>query len=102
MKTIQELEQEYDFEFEKIEETIKKEKAKRVLLQFPDGIKPYADLIVNELKNRCKNVEFFIWLGSCFGACDIPIETQGNVDLVVQFGHTAWDFEQASNVKVLD
>ena len=85
-KTIKELEKEYDFEFDKIVKTIKQKKAKLVLLQFPDGIKPYATTIVDELEGRT-SATFFIWLGSCFGACDIP-KVDEQVDLIVQFGHS--------------
>ena len=92
-KTIKELEQEYDFELGKIEKEVKKGRCKRVLLQFPDGIKPYATVIVEELEKRCLKTEFLIWFGSCFGACDVPVEAERlKVDLIVQFGHTAWEF----------
>jgi len=88
-KSISEIEEEYDLELDKIVKTIKKQKAKRVLLQFPDGMKPYSTAIVDELESRLKNVEFLIWLGSCFGACDTPnLPKEMKVDLVVQFGHT--------------
>jgi len=94
-KSFAEIEKEYELEIEKIVKTIKKEKAKTVLLQFPDGLKPYSTVIADELEKRLKEqkikAEIFIWLGSCFGACDIPIEV-GNIkpkiDLIVQFGHS--------------
>jgi 2-(3-amino-3-carboxypropyl)histidine synthase len=91
-KTISEIEQKYDLELEKIVAEIKKTKAKRVLLQFPDGLKPYSTSIVQELEKRTKDkVEFLIWLGSCFGACDVPdIPDKMKVDLIVQFGHSKW------------
>lgn len=92
-KTIEEIEEKYDLELGRIVKEIKETKAKRVLLQFPDGIKPYATVIVDELEKRCEKekvkVQFFIWLGSCYGACDIP-EAESKVDLVVQFGHSKW------------
>ena len=86
-KTIQELEEKYKLELDKIVENIKKNKAKKVLLQFPDGIKQWATTIVDELESRIDGVEFFIWLGSCYGGCDVP-DVEGKVDLVVQFGHS--------------
>lgn len=91
-KTISELEQEYDLELERIVNEIRKNKAKIVLLQFPDGMKPYSLAIFDELEKRVKNVEFFIWLESCFGACDVP-EVSGvkpKIDMIVQFGHSEW------------
>jgi 2-(3-amino-3-carboxypropyl)histidine synthase len=90
-KTILELEKEYNFEFEKIIKQIKTSKAKRVLLQFPDGLKPYATTIVDFLEEKTvKKVQFLIWMETCFGACDTPVlskKIEKQVDLVIQFGH---------------
>lgn len=91
-KTIQELGEEYGLELDRITKEIKKTKARRVLVQFPDGMKPYSLAIVDELEKRAGKVEFLIWLGSCFGACDTPNlgKLEKKIDLVVQFGHSAW------------
>lgn len=89
-KTIEEIQEEYDLELERIIRTIKKEKAKKILLQFPDGLKPYAMVIVDYLESKIKNSEFFIWLGSCFGACDVPKVDERDFDLIIQFGHSEW------------
>lgn len=77
----------YDFEFAKVIREIKKSKAKRVLIQLPDGLKPRAKEIVDRIE---KETDVFIWAGSCFGACDVP--DVKDVDLVVQFGHSKWPF----------
>jgi len=88
-KTIAEIEEIYSLELERIEKEIKLKKAKRVLLQFPDGMKQFSTVIVDELESRLRNVQFFIWLGTCFGACDTPnIPKNLKVDLVIQFGHS--------------
>jgi len=87
--TIEELEQRYELELDKIVEDIKKEKAKLVLLQFPDGLKLYATSVVDYLESKTK-AEFLIWLGSCYGACDTPVgldKINPKIDLVIQFGH---------------
>ena len=101
-KTISEIEEEYDLELTRIIKTIKKEKAKRVLLQLPDGLKPYATIIVDYLESKIKNSEFFIWLGSCFGACDIPQVNEKDFDLIIQFGHSAWNYNTKSGIKVVN
>ena len=67
-KTIREIENEYELELGRILKEIKKQKAKIVLLQFPDGMKPNATTIAEELEKRAPKAEFLIWLGSCFGA----------------------------------
>ncbi|MFH1307795.1 MAG: diphthamide synthesis protein [archaeon] len=87
----------YDLELDKIAEKVKKEKAKTVLLQFPDGLKPVACEVVDYLETRCKNTTFLIWLGSCFGACDIP--NVKDIDLIVQFGHSPWKYKDIRVVK---
>src|SRR3989344_5184930 len=92
-KTFSEINETYDLELDKIVRTIKKEKAKKVLLQFPEGLKQYSTIIVEELEKRIKDVDFFIWLDSCFGACDVPIETERlRIDLIIQFGHSEWQY----------
>jgi len=90
-KSIQEINEVYDLGLDKIVGQIKESRAKRVLLQFPDGMKPYAQVICDEVSGR-SGAECFIWLGSCYGACDTPLGVEEKVDLVVQFGHTAWRY----------
>ena len=89
--TIEDLNEKYDLELEKVLDKIKRVKAKIVLLQFPDGLKQYATSVVDFLEQETNGkVEFLIWLGSCYGACDIPIlgkELEKKIDLVIQFGH---------------
>ena len=82
----------YNLELEKIASEIKKVKAKKVLIQLPDGLKPRALEISDYLKEKTKS-EVFTWLGSCFGACDTPIlpkNIEKQFDLFVQFGHSPW------------
>lgn len=81
---------EYELELNKACEEIKKAKAKRVCVQLPDGLKPEAEKIAKELKEKT-NADIIIWLGSCFGACDIPKQVEDlGVDLLIQWGHSEW------------
>ena len=80
------LEKKYNLELDRIISTIKNRKAKNVLLQFPDGLKPYAVPICEFLEEKT-SADIKIFLGTCFGACDIP---QTEADLLVQFGHAKW------------
>ena len=87
--SIEEIQERYNLELEKVVSEIKKTKAKLVLLQFPDGLKIYATTIVDYLKGKT-SAEFIIWIESCFGACDTPIgidKLKPSVNLVIQFGH---------------
>jgi len=97
-----EIETDYDLELEKIVGTIKKRKAKLVCLQFPDGLKPLAIKVAEYLEQKTK-ATCLIWLGSCFGACDIPqlSHIKPKIDLLVQFGHSMWPYKN-KEIKVLN
>jgi len=80
----------YELELEKVVEKIKKEKAKIVCIQLPEGLRPKAKQIADELEKKT-GAEIIIWQGSCFGACDLPIGLEKlGVDLLVQWGHSEW------------
>jgi len=82
----------YNLELIKIVKEIKKTKAKQVLVQFPDGLKPKALEVSDYLKEKTK-AEIYIWLNSCYGACDTPIlptKIEKQFDLFIQFGHSPW------------
>ncbi|MBU1204910.1 MAG: diphthamide synthesis protein [Nanoarchaeota archaeon] len=81
---------EYDLELDKVVDKINKERANLVCIQLPDGLKPKAKLIQNEIENKTR-AKIIIWAGSCFGACDIPLGVEKlGVDLLIQFGHSPW------------
>jgi diphthamide biosynthesis enzyme Dph1/Dph2-like protein len=101
-KPLANLEQDYDLELARAVKEIKKQKAKRVLLQVPDFFKPYATQIADKLEKATK-VEVFIYFGSCFGACDIPTDEAKavNCDMIIQLGHSNWDFKDKKEIQVL-
>lgn len=74
---------EYDLELEKVVEQIKESKAKTVLIQLGDGLKPKGTEIIDFLEKKT-DAQIFLWLDTCYGVCDVP---DAKVDLVVQFGH---------------
>jgi len=81
---------EYDLELGKVVDEIKKQNAGKVCIQLPDGLKPMAGNIKKEIENKTGSI-VVIWLGSCFGACDVPLQVENlGVDLLVQFGHSKW------------
>jgi 2-(3-amino-3-carboxypropyl)histidine synthase len=82
---------EYDLELERVASEIQKNKAKMVCIQLPDGLKPEAKRIADELEKKT-GATVTIWMGSCYGACDIPLVVKElGVDLLVQWGHSAWE-----------
>jgi len=77
----------YELELERVVKEIKENKAKKVCVQLPNGLKSKATEIVTYLEEKT-NANVFIWLGSCFGACDYPVELKDKVDLLIQWGHS--------------
>ncbi|MFW6025724.1 MAG: hypothetical protein ACOCRX_05215 [Candidatus Woesearchaeota archaeon] len=74
---IKKLNMSFEIDFDKY-------KDKKVLLQFPDGIKPYSKDIVKEFEKR--DIKNALYLGSNFGACDLP-RGYKDFDYVLHFGH---------------
>ena len=90
MKEINLDEIDYDIEMDKIVSKIKEENAKRVCIQLPDGLKPYAGKISDEIKEKT-DAEVIIWAGSHWGGCDLALETKRlGVDMLIAFGHSEW------------
>jgi len=53
---------EIDFELDKIFETLDKKKYKKILLQFPDGLKPYSKEIYDKIKENIKILKYIFGL----------------------------------------
>ena len=78
----------YNLELGKIIKIINKNRSKLVCIQLPDGLKPKAREIQQHIEKNTK-ASVVIWLGSCYGACDIPVTTKKlGVDLLIQWGHS--------------
>ena len=77
----------YEFELEKAIKQIKKMKAKKVVIQLPDGLKPQAKSLVDEIHAKT-GIKPHIFLGTNFGACDTPLFLDNEYELLIHFGHT--------------
>ena len=78
----------FDLEMDSVIKEIKKNKAKLVCIQLPDGLKPKANSIKEEIEDKT-NAKVIIWAGSCFGACDVPMQLKNlKIDLLIQWGHS--------------
>lgn len=83
----------YKLELDKLINEIKKQNYKQVLIQLPDGMKHKANLVADAIEQNTKS-KAFIWLGSCYGACDLPLGMDIlNIDLIVQWGHNKFNKE---------
>jgi len=80
----------YDLEIEKAIAAIKEKNAKIVAIQFPDGLKPYASKIADEITEKT-DAQVIIWGGSHYGACDLAVDVERlGVDLLIAWGHKEW------------
>ncbi len=80
----------YNLNLESLSKRIIKGKFKKILIQLPDGLKQKAENITKFLEKKTK-AKILIWLGNCFGGCDIPFQVKNiGVDLIVQFGHNKY------------
>lgn len=80
----------YDLELEKVIERVKKDNAKLVCVQLPDGLKTRASEIQLAIEKETE-AKVVIWMGSCYGACDVPVQVDRlGVDLLIQWGHSVW------------
>lgn len=80
----------YNLELNKVINEIKTRKAKQVLIQLPDGLKTRASEIIDTIENNT-DAKAFLWLSSCFGACDLPLGLDIlKIDLMIQFGHNRY------------
>lgn len=80
----------YDLELQKVIDRVQKDNAKLVCVQLPDGLKPRAAEI-QEAIEKSTSAKVVIWMGSCYGACDVPLQVERlGVDLLIQWGHSVW------------
>jgi 2-(3-amino-3-carboxypropyl)histidine synthase len=81
----------YNLQLDDAVAEIKKAEAKKILVQLPDGLKPYADQIQSYLQEQCEGITLVFWADSCFGACDAPIHVRHlGFDMLLAFGHAPW------------
>jgi diphthamide biosynthesis enzyme Dph1/Dph2-like protein len=90
----EDIQKKYNFEIEKIIKEVNSKNYKNVLIQLPDGLKQYATQIIDVLSEKT-DTSFRIWMGSCFGACDVP---EIDADLIIQFGHAPWGAKKFNEI----
>lgn len=82
----------YDFELNRVRDEIRKRNPKRVLLQFPEGLRVFSYQVVASLKADFPDVEFIVSAEPSWGACDLADDEAValKADLIVHFGHTPY------------
>jgi 2-(3-amino-3-carboxypropyl)histidine synthase len=90
----------FDLEEKRLKEEIRKKKAKRVLIQLPEGLKPYGSYLASTVEKA--GALAIISADPCYGACDlaIPEAESLDVDLIIHYGHSKMT-EEEQKVKTL-
>lgn len=78
----------YNLEENRIIEEVQKRKAKRILMQLPEGLKKEALRLSNLIREKT-GATVVVSGEPSWGACDLPVEEakQLRADLIVHFGH---------------
>jgi len=78
----------FNLEEKRLKREISKRKAKRVLLQLPEGLKLEAERLAEIIENAGATV--IVSADPCYGACDLALEEARalKADLIVHYGHT--------------
>jgi 2-(3-amino-3-carboxypropyl)histidine synthase len=79
----------FDLEKDRIIEHIRKGKYHRVLLQFPEGLKPRGFKLAREIE-KATGAEIILSADACYGACDLAVDAQRTLkaDIIVHYGHS--------------
>ncbi|RLF24589.1 MAG: diphthamide biosynthesis enzyme Dph2 [Thermoprotei archaeon] len=85
----------YELELERICKIVEIVRARRVLVQMPDGLKRYAINIMKFLQDRLPHVLLMFSSSKSYGSCDIAFDEAMalNADLIVHLGHTPRRYE---------
>ena len=75
--------EDFDFEIDRVAGTVRSMGCRKVLLQFPEGLKRRAPGVASALAGKV-DARIIISGEPCFGACDIP---DTDADLIVHYGH---------------
>jgi len=90
----------YKLELERVAAEIRRKCVTRVLLQLPDGMRPFAFQMAGYLK-KATTAEIILSGDSCYGACDIASRQAKELgaDLLIHYGHTC--FAQQGDIPTL-
>ncbi|MFC7154925.1 diphthamide biosynthesis enzyme Dph2 [Halomarina halobia] len=80
---------EWDYELERIVEAVEERDAKKVGLQFPEGLKRRGPAVADDLRDLlADDVRVLISGQPCYGACDLDTYLMRRTDVFVHFGHS--------------
>jgi len=78
----------FDFEVQKLKKEIRTRKAKLVLIQLPEGLKPYGWQLAKAIEEL--GAIAIVSADHCYGGCDLPLAEAESLgaDLIVHYGHS--------------
>jgi len=95
----------YEYDLSKIVSEIRNRKAKKVLLQLPNGVKRFSYEIIDEILKKLgsNSITIDIDANPLYGSCIIDEDLVGKYDLVLHLGHEPYPYWKApSNVVFID
>lgn len=87
-----ELGEYYTYDLDKIVREVRSRKARKVLIQLPDGFKHYSTKLLEELTNTLRDVEFVVDANPTYGPCILNTNLISQYDLTVHFGHEPYPY----------
>jgi len=89
----------FDLEENRLIEEVEKRKAKRILIQLPNGLKSKG-IYLSKLIEERTSATVFISSKPCYGGCDLPICAAKAIraDLVVHYGHAPFTVQNEISV----
>ncbi|MFC7214909.1 diphthamide biosynthesis enzyme Dph2 [Saliphagus sp. GCM10025334] len=80
---------EWDYELERIVEAVEEKDAKKIGLQFPEGLKRRGPKVADDLRELVpEDVTIMLSGQPCYGACDLDTYLMKRTDVFVHFGHS--------------
>lgn len=104
-KNVMSVLRDYDFRLDYLCEFIARGGYRRVLLQLPEGLKPFSWTVAEEIERRC-NTEVVVYGDPSWGACDVPFleALRVGAGLIVHYGHYPYAYapvERVAGVEVV-
>jgi len=87
--------EDYDFELKRVASIITATKARRILIQLPEGLQRCVDMVVSELRKYVEDdTSILVSLNPSYGACLVDEYTADSVkaDLIIHFGHLEYPY----------
>ncbi|MCU4753376.1 diphthamide biosynthesis enzyme Dph2 [Halobacteria archaeon AArc-curdl1] len=80
---------EWDYELERIVDEVEEKNAKKIGLQFPEGLKRRGPRVADDLRELVPDDVTIMLSGQpCYGACDLDTYLMKRTDVFVHFGHS--------------